>query len=261
MNLGDRQKSYESAYDLRIIRNLPVIVRVDGKSFSRLTKKLERPYCPAMLGLMAATLKKTIIDMDGAIFGYQQSDEMTFVIRNDRSVNTDPWFANRVQKLASITASMVTYNFFQLYSELEPKLDLIGNALFDSRAFAVPNIDECANNLVFRQADCCRNAVTAVCQYYFSSKFGRKKSESLLFKKSTSDKISELKSQFDVDMDSFPKSFRNGVSCYKIPKIIDRDGEAIKRNVWKLDFDTELFVDNRDWLMSILNNGHGVFES
>ena len=54
------------------------------------------------MDIMATTLIETVKQIDGAVFGYQQSDEITFVLRNDWTNDTDPWFSNRVQKIISM---------------------------------------------------------------------------------------------------------------------------------------------------------------
>ncbi len=41
--LGSRMKKYESISNIYLMPKCPVIIRVDGKNFSRLTKKLKRP--------------------------------------------------------------------------------------------------------------------------------------------------------------------------------------------------------------------------
>jgi len=101
--LGDRQKDYEQYYDQRILRRLPLIIRVNGNGFSRVTKKLARPFCPIMLRLMSNTMLETAKSIQGCVFAYHQSDQITFVIRNDQSLDTEPWFSNKIQKVTSIT--------------------------------------------------------------------------------------------------------------------------------------------------------------
>ena len=57
-NFGDRMKLYEGAEAARkTIPLLPICVRLDGKSFSKWTADLERPYDKRMSDLMIATTK------------------------------------------------------------------------------------------------------------------------------------------------------------------------------------------------------------
>lgn len=42
--LSDRMKEYESNTQIKLIKKLPVIVRLDGRSFSKFTKGFEKPF-------------------------------------------------------------------------------------------------------------------------------------------------------------------------------------------------------------------------
>lgn len=262
-DIGNRHKEYESCYDYKITRRIPIIIRVDGKGFSNLTRRIEKPYCPTMLGLMAATMHDTIVQMDGAVFGYQQSDEISFILRNDQSINTDPWYGNRVQKLSSITASLVTLNFNKCLSKLNEPPNLIGNALFDARVFAVPNESEAINNLIFRQQDCIRNAVQCTAKTLLLEKLGNKQASKELFQKNLSDQLKIIDNELGASFeDSFPTSFRRGVCIYKSPKIIKgEDDVLIKKNKWSLDFNTPDFIVARNWLTPIIQTGYDVYRS
>ena len=50
--LGDRMKLYERATDARLMRRLPVIARLDGRSFSKFTAKAEKPFSSLFEGIM-----------------------------------------------------------------------------------------------------------------------------------------------------------------------------------------------------------------
>src|SRR3954468_4164279 len=98
-SLGARQKDYEKPYDYMLPRRLPVIIRVNGRNFHRVTRKLDQPFCPKLLDFMGSTMLYSIMEMQGAVIGYQQSDEITFVLRNDQTLDSEPWYQNRLQKI------------------------------------------------------------------------------------------------------------------------------------------------------------------
>lgn len=259
-SLGDRQKTYEQAYDSRIIRRLPVIVRVDGRSFHKVTKKLSRPYSASMVNLMANTMFLVAKEMDGCVFAYQQSDEITFVLRNDQSLESEPWFNNRVQKIASISAAMTTSTFIKLHQSMDDPPQLIGNTLFDARVFAVPSINEAINNLIFRQQDCIRNAITGAAQAELGKIFGRKKTFKTLQNKNAQERMQLLLDECDIDFNSYyPAAFRHGVAAYKIPQLIDTDEGQVTRHKWVMDTQLPKFVENRAFIMGILNTGRDIF--
>jgi tRNA(His) 5'-end guanylyltransferase len=159
-SLGDRIKEYEAIYDVSIMKQVPVVVRLDGKSFSRLTKrlKLDKPFDVRFLTAMADTMVSVASKVQGCVVGYTQSDEISLVLINYRSLNAEPYFGNRVLKIASITASMATAHFNRRLVQLMPN-SLVSSfvdhedaeAYFDSRPFAVPTAVEAMNALIWRQ--------------------------------------------------------------------------------------------------------------
>lgn len=256
-SLGSRHKEYEDAYDLKITRRLPVIIRCDGRSFHSLTKKLNKPYCSKMLNLMATTMIHSAMEIDGIIFAYQQSDEITFVLRNDLSLDSEPWFKNRIQKLVSVTSSIVTLAFMKNLVMMEGPPEIVGDATFDARVFAVPSISEAANNLIFRQQDCIKNSINMAAQAELIKVLGKKQALELLHEKKGAEKINLLKSKCNINYETYyPAAFRRGVAAYKVPTI---SNENALRNKWHLNFNIPSFVEDRNFVLNILHSGHDVF--
>jgi tRNA(His) guanylyltransferase len=161
-SLGDRMKSYE---DKTQLEKGVVLVRVDGKAFHTWTKlaKLNRPFDLDMHNAMVYATFETGNHMQGFRLAYTQSDETTFLLENLKP-ESGAWFDYKVQKLASITASMFTYHFnrwFQ-YSELKH----VPPAFFDARTFNMP-VEDAANNFVWRQQDNTRNVIQALAHKEF----------------------------------------------------------------------------------------------
>lgn len=261
-SLGDRQKQYESNYDYSILRRAPIIIRADGRSFHRVTRKLPKPYCPALLDVMSNTMLYAITEMQGAVFGYQQSDEITYVLRNDQSLEAEPWFQNRIQKIVSVSSSLTTLGFNKCLQTLPEKLDIVGDAIFDARVFALPYLSEVANNLIWRQQDCIKNAISSAAQAELSTKFGKKTALKLLDGKISSEKKEMLLHHCGIDFDEYyPASFRKGVAVYKVPTIVPTKDGGISKNKWIINADIPDFVEERDFLLSILLNGKDVFRT
>jgi len=260
--LPDRQKAYEKAYDLEILRRLPVIIRVDGKNFHKLTRKLKRPYDSALLNLMANTMLAVARQMDGCIFAYQQSDEISFVLRNDQSLNTEPWFGNRIQKLISISASMVTLEFYKHIYELSRPPELHGDALFDARVFAVPSIHEAVNYLIYRQGDGIKNAISSASRAELRKRHGTKGAMRILHNKNSQKRIEILLNECNVIFEEdYPNAFKHGVGVYKIPVLIDTHDEQTTRLQWTLDTELPRFVEDKKFISSILTNGNDIFRA
>lgn len=95
--LGDRMKAYEAAEsDRRFMPLLPIYARIDGRSFSRFTAGLARPFDLAFQEAMILTTK-ALVEHTHARIGYTQSDEISLVWQQDR-YDSDVFFGGRVQE-------------------------------------------------------------------------------------------------------------------------------------------------------------------
>jgi tRNA(His) 5'-end guanylyltransferase len=258
ISLTDRHKEYENSYDFKITKKLPVIIRVDGKSFSRFTKNLEKPFCTELAEVMSSTMLQTATEMQGCVFGYHQSDEITFVLRNDQSLDSEPWFDNRIQKMSSIASSLVTLNFNRNLSKYN--LNVVGDGLFDARVFPVPSIAEAVNNLIGRQKDGIRNAISQAARHELHTVLGRKTSLKLTEGKTTAQRKDLLFEHCGIDYDDYySSSFRHGIATYKVPSIISTAKGDVQRNKWVLNYNIPNFMEDKDFLYNILVNGKDVF--
>ena len=154
--IGDRMKGYENANKVFLTRRLPVIVRVDGKSFHTFTKGFESPYDINLMDVMDKVTLRMCKEIPGVKVGYTQSDEISFLLTDYDQLKTEPWFGKSLQKMASVTASMATLFFNQEFNKI---------ALFDSRVFILPHAEVC-NYFIWRQQDATRNAIQSCGQKY-----------------------------------------------------------------------------------------------
>ena len=174
--LGNRMKN---SYEFRTRYLMPlktfVIVRIDGKSFHTWTKRqhCNKPFDIKLVQIMQETTLQLCQNIQGCIFGYTQSDEINLILTDIQEENTNAWFNNNIQKIASVAASMTTAYFNSLYHGEEP-------ALFDARTFVIPTIGEVKNYLVWRQKDATTNSITSLAQTYFTHKeLNRKSSDEM----------------------------------------------------------------------------------
>ena len=156
-------KNYENVSRVYLTRRTPAIIRIDGKAFHTFTKGLNKPFDKILMHSMQETMKYLCENIQGCVFGYTQSDEITLVLTDYATISTDAWFGNNIQKMCSISASMATMIFNQIFAEkyaeeteynieyyesqgdwsyLEALCDKRRTALFDSRVFSVPKDNE-----------------------------------------------------------------------------------------------------------------------
>src|SRR5271157_1802251 len=171
--LHQRQSGYEDAYSQNIISRIPIIIKLDGRSFQRVTRNVPKPFCSKISAMFNGTMVSLAKQIDGVLFGYQYSDKIILVLRNDRSQEEDPWFGNNIQKIVSVSASLATYEFMNQLWQMKEAPDLDGVITFSSKVFGVPNINEAINYLIFSQFKCVQTAINECVQTVLWPKYGR----------------------------------------------------------------------------------------
>ena len=247
ISLGDRIKEYEAVYDYKIMRRCPILIRVDGCRFSKLTKKLIKPSYD-FTNIMAATMKNVAADIEGCVFAYGQSDEITFILKNDQSIKSQPWHGNRVQKMISITSAFTTFWFNRIYNESVLATDnpIVKPVVFDARVFTVPDITEVINALIFRQRDAIRNSASMVVDKELAKKYSKKKAFAMLDGKKTKERLEIMKQECDIDFWTYYRpDFIKGSACYKIDSKKELpNGQTIIRPAWFLNSDIPKFSED-----------------
>jgi tRNA(His) 5'-end guanylyltransferase len=188
-DLGTRMKTfYENTYRFGMTRRMPVAIRIDGKAFHTFTKGFVRPFDEVLSNAMVRTMEYLCENIQGCVFGYTQSDEITLILLDYQTLTTEAWFGYEVQKICSISASMATMAFNQFFknevdkfyynhcSREDPLFEKhyqtyrdaqYKGAMFDSRCFNIPKEEVC-NLIYWRQLDATRNSIQMMGQANFS---------------------------------------------------------------------------------------------
>lgn len=223
-SLGDRMKSYESKQTLD--PTTPVIIRVDGRAFHTFTRGFKKPYDRGLASAMQDSLYHLCKAADNCVFGYTQSDEISICLVPRPP--SQPWFGNSIQKLTSISASLVT----AVFNSVVPLLGASRPpAMFDARAFNIP-ADDIVNYFIWRQLDTRRNAVSAAARAEFSHKQLQGKS---------CGEMLEMLRESPRPFDSYCNSFRRGVACIRDSK----SQTYPDRRYWRTDDNTPDFILDR----------------
>ena len=183
--LGDRMKGYEATSKSKLLRRTPVLIRIDGKAFHTWTKHLngldhslqDSPFSDMMHNCMVATTANLVENMQNAVLGYTQSDEISILLNDWRTLETDQWFGGNVQKIASVAASMATAYFNYSYYTHDAVDPHSPPAMFDARVWNMPK-EDVTNYFIWRQQDATRNSVQMLARHYFSHKQLHKKNVS-----------------------------------------------------------------------------------
>lgn len=171
------KKNYEERSKTFLTRRTPVIIRLDGKTFHTYTKDLNKPFDEGLIEDMESTTKYLCENIQGVKLGYCQSDEISLLLTDYETLNTQAWFDYNVQKMTSISASMATAKFNQLrmyrmlyetgasYSS-DSRIKNFTLANFDSRVFNIPK-EEISNYFLARQKDAVKNSIAMLAQYLY----------------------------------------------------------------------------------------------
>lgn len=246
------KENYEELSENRLVRGMPIAIRIDGNGFRTFTKKLNKPFDTIITISMQETMKYLCENIQGCVLGYTQSDEITLILVDYQKLNFNDdhisfvWFDNEIQKICSISASMTTLQFNRSFSSNVRKYDLNNifgygcsnlkqkydnfnklwkeyilaiekGAIFDARCFNIPK-EEITNLIYWRQLDAIRNSIEMAGRAYYPDKGLRKKSQS---------DVQEMLLQKGVDWNDYPTYFKRGSCCIKETYYIDSSGNRV----------------------------------
>ncbi len=153
--LDNRMRVFETAHDHCVLPGLYIIARLDGRSFTRLTKdvhKFEAPFDERFRDMMLATVEHLMNCGIDIIYGYTQSDEISLLFALDEGS-----FGRKIRKLNSVLSGEASAKFSLLLGDI---------ACFDCRISQLPNTTEVVNYFRWRSEDAHRNSLNSYCYWY-----------------------------------------------------------------------------------------------
>ncbi len=206
MNFDDldaKMRVYEKSIDQCILSDMYLVARLDGRSFSRLTKEIcdfEAPFDVRFRDMMINTVKGLMDCGFRVVYGFTESDEISLLFHTDEQT-----FARKVRKYNSILAGVASATF---------SLQLGQVATLDCRLIPLPNIERVQDYFLWRQEDAHRNALNSHC-YWLLRKEGMNANEAteMLEGKSVAFK-NELLFSRGINFDTLPSWQKRGVGVY-----------------------------------------------
>ena len=165
-SLGDRMKSFERAHRIHLPPRMPVIIRVDGKAFHQWTSTCRKPFDDNLCTIMNDAAAALCDEIQGAKLAYVQSDEISVLVHNYETHESQAWFDNNLQKLVSVSAAIAAVTISRLAPEY---VGIFKPAIFDGRAFVLPEA-EVTNYFLWRQQDATRNSIQMLARSLVSHK-------------------------------------------------------------------------------------------
>lgn len=256
-SLNNKMKSYEGNSRYYLERKNPVILRIDGKGFSKYTKGFKKPFDDILLDVMHLTAKFLCENIQNCKLAYTQSDEISLLLIDYLNKDTDCWYGNNIQKMCSISASMATLAFNKCFLEVincyyeakfitEKEYKFYQNktnlAMFDSRAFIVPK-EDVTNYFIWRQKDAIRNSIQSLAR----SKFSQRE----LNNKNTDQMKEMLMNEFNTSWDELEDCKKKGVCLLKKEYELKNEQKTL-RHKWEVDYEIPLFKEDRYYINKYL---------
>jgi len=229
-NLEDKCQYYRSLTDYKILPNSNILVMLDGKNFSSLIKNhFKKPFDDDFIDMMNKTAQFLCENVQGCKFAYTQSDEISLLITDYDTPETDIFFGGRICKIQSILASMATSEFnrwFNLYNinkycndkiSINPNWEVVQEVMknmklaqFDCKVWPVPSQNDAFAWFLYRQLDCVKNSKQQTAQTYIPHKE--------LLGKSADEQIAMCNDRQIVDWNMFEDKYKYGRFVYKVEK-------------------------------------------
>lgn len=206
MNFDDfdrRMRVFETAADLCVLPGIYMVARLDGRSFSRLTKEVcefEAPFDVRFRDMMVATTESLMRCGFDIVYAYTESDEISLLF----SLN-EQQFGRKMRKYNSTLAGEASAQF---------SLKLGRVACFDCRISQLPSIDLVVDYFRWRNEDAARNALSGWC-YWTLRKDGmnEQRATGKLLGMSVGQK-NELLFQYGINFNDLPNWQKRGVGLF-----------------------------------------------
>ena len=248
-DLDSRMRIFESANDVMVLPNMSMVARLDGRSFTRLTKEVqqfEAPFDERFRDLMVETTKHLMDCGFKMIYGYTESDEISLLFEYNEGS-----FSRKLRKLNSILAGEASAKFSVLLNDI---------GVFDCRISQLPTKGDVIDYFRWRNQDAVRNSLNAYC-YWTLRKNGKsyRQASKQLENLKVSDK-NELLYQYGINFNDVPNWQKRGIGFYW--EDYEKEGfnpktqETVKtmRRRLKVDYDLPMKEAYTDFLLKIIEN-------
>ncbi|ONI86602.1 tRNA 5'-guanylyltransferase [Saccharothrix sp. ALI-22-I] len=194
------QRAREWFHTLTVPVGVWMVVRVDGRGFSRFTEeRFDKPFDEGFSRLMVETAQALLTEFD-ARYAYTESDEISIVLDPGHGM-----FGRSVEKIVSISAAVASAAF--THAAGQP-------AHFDSRIWTGAGAGDVIDYVSWRQADATRCALNGWC-YWTLRKAGVSPQEATrrLNGTNAADK-NELLFQHGINFNDLPAWQRRGIGLW-----------------------------------------------
>ncbi|KAK3808604.1 MAG: tRNAHis guanylyltransferase [Benniella sp.] len=218
-------KEFET--DDRLLANVYILVRIDGKGFHKFSAahQFHKPNDIRALNLMNHAARCVMHELEDIHLAFGESDEYSFLFRKSTDL-----YQRRQAKIVSTVVSLFTSAYVYYWKDYFPDSSRpLYPPVFDGRAVLYPSDVEMKDYFAWRQADTHINNLYNTSFWALVEKGGLtpKAAENRLSGTDSKDKNEMLFTEFNTNYSKLPAIFRKGSVLLResVPK--DQDKNAI----------------------------------
>ena len=201
--LDRRMRIYEQSLDQVILPELYMVARLDGRSFTRLTRKImefEAPFDTKFRDIMVETVKHLMNCGFRVIYGFTESDEISLLFHPGEEL-----FGRKVRKYNSILAGEASAAF---------SIGLGRPAAMDCRMVPLPTAERVQDYFQWRQEDAHRNALNSHCYWMLRKEGESTRSATERLEGQSVSYKNELLFSRGINFDKLPSWQKRGIGVY-----------------------------------------------
>lgn len=202
-DLDTKMRVFETCADLCVLPGLFMVARLDGRSFTRLTKEIcqfDAPFDVRFRDMMVATTESLMDCGFRILYGYTESDEISLLFDLEEKL-----FGRKLRKYDSTLAGEASAKFSLLLGQ---------PGTFDCRISQLPSKELVVDYFRWRNEDAARNALNAYCYWTLrKNSLDERAATKRLLGLSVSQK-NELLFQYGINYNDLPNWQKRGVGLY-----------------------------------------------
>ena len=146
-----KMRVFETSSDHCVPQGSYMVARLDGRGFTKLTNRMDKPFSTVFNIRMCDTVKHLMGCGFNILYAYTQSDEISLLFHPSENS-----FNRKTRKFISILAGEASAVFTLSFGH---------PAVFDCRISALPDVGTAVDYFRWRQSDCLRNALNSMCYH------------------------------------------------------------------------------------------------
>lgn len=239
---------YETSYDRSVLPNMYIVARIDGRSFTRLTKevhKFKSPFDERFRNHMVDTVRHLMNCGFNVVYGFTESDEISLLFDLGEAA-----FGRKVRKYISVLAGEASAKFSTVLGDV---------AAFDCRLSELPNRQLVVDYFRWRSEDAYRNALNAHCYWRLRMDNLSQKEAAVKIEHMSVAAKNEVLFGYGINFNELPNWQKRGIGVYWTEVIKEgvnpSTGERtlVKRRKLTTDFDLPMRTEYDSFIENLIN--------